>query len=61
MGGLETFLAMGGYGGYVWSAYAIAAVVLVANIIAARRDERAASGALSRASTTRRPADDAAP
>lgn len=34
MSSLETFLHMGGYGFYVWSSYAIAAVVLIANVIA---------------------------
>lgn len=29
---LSEFIAMGGYGGYVWSAYAICAAVLVVNI-----------------------------
>ena len=29
---LSEFIAMGGYGAYVWSAYAICAAVLVANI-----------------------------
>lgn len=29
---LSEFIAMGGYGAYVWSAYAICAVVLIANI-----------------------------
>lgn len=31
------FFAMGGYAGYVWGAYGFAAVVLLANIVAARR------------------------
>ena len=29
---LSEFIAMGGHGAYVWSAYAICAVVLIANI-----------------------------
>ncbi len=31
------FLAMGGYGFYVWSSYAAAALVLVFNVLGARR------------------------
>ncbi|MEO0974005.1 MAG: heme exporter protein CcmD, partial [Pseudomonadota bacterium] len=30
------FLAMGGYAGYVWSAVGITAVVMAANVVAAR-------------------------
>ena len=33
MKGLQEFLAMGGYGFYVWTSYGIALVVLVANIM----------------------------
>jgi heme exporter protein D len=42
MSGLEAFLHMGGYGPYVWSAYGLAAVVLVLNIALPIRAERAA-------------------
>jgi heme exporter protein D len=38
---LSQFLAMGGYGLYVWAAYGVAAVVMVANVLAARRRLRA--------------------
>ena len=31
------FLAMGGYAGYVWSAFGITAVVMAGNLVAARR------------------------
>lgn len=31
------FLAMGGYGLYVWGSYAVTAVVLILNVLAARR------------------------
>lgn len=31
------FLAMGGYGLYVWGSYAVTAAVLILNILAARR------------------------
>jgi len=30
---MKEFLYMGGYGFYVWGSYAIAAVVLIANIV----------------------------
>ncbi|RYU59972.1 heme exporter protein CcmD [Methylolobus aquaticus] len=33
----EHFLNMGGYAAYVWPAYGLAALVLAANLIAARR------------------------
>lgn len=35
------FLGMGGYGGYVWSAYGLTALVLIAQIWAAKRRHRA--------------------
>jgi len=34
---LSEFLHMGGYGGYVWSCYALTAAVLIGNAWAARR------------------------
>lgn len=37
---MAEFLAMGGYGAYVWSAYAIAAVVLGVSALGPRRAER---------------------
>jgi heme exporter protein D len=30
---LQEFLAMGGYGFYVWTSYGIATIILVANIV----------------------------
>ena len=36
---LAEFLRMGGYAGYVWSAYGLTALVLLLNWIAARRSE----------------------
>ena len=36
---LHEFLRMGGYGGYVWSAYGLTALVLLLNWVAARRRE----------------------
>jgi heme exporter protein D len=37
---LQEFFHMGGYAVYVWSSYAIALVVLVANIVAPIRQRR---------------------
>jgi heme exporter protein CcmD len=37
---LSEFLAMSGYGAYVWSCYGLALVVLVFNVWHARRDLR---------------------
>ncbi len=37
MGSIGEFFAMGGHGGYVWSSYAIAVVVIAALIVASRR------------------------
>lgn len=34
------FLAMGGYGLYVWGSYGVTAVVLILNVLAARRREK---------------------
>ncbi len=31
------FIAMGGYGGYVWGAVGLSVVVLIINVVAARR------------------------
>jgi heme exporter protein D len=39
---MNEFFAMGGYAFYVWSAYGIATVVIVAEIIAVRARRRAA-------------------
>lgn len=33
MTSLHEFLTMGGYAGYVWSAYAVATVVMIANAL----------------------------
>jgi heme exporter protein D len=37
MGGIGEYLAMGGHGGFVWSAYGIAVVVIGALIVTSRR------------------------
>lgn len=40
MNALEEFFAMGGYAVYVWSSYALAAVVLIWNAVQPLRRER---------------------
>jgi heme exporter protein D len=57
MQALSTFLHMGGYGAFVWSAYAIAALVLVLNLVLPRRAERAALARLRRRYRTCPPDD----
>ncbi len=56
---MAEFLQMGGYGAYVWSAWGITALVLVANIFGARARERASrrdlAGRLRRAARRQRP------
>jgi heme exporter protein CcmD len=37
---LQEFLRMGGYAGYVWTAYGLTTLVLVLNWLGARRCER---------------------
>ena len=37
---MSEFFAMGGYGFFVWTSYAITAIVLVANVIIACRKNR---------------------
>jgi heme exporter protein CcmD len=39
---MTEFLAMGGYGGYVWSSFALTAIILVFNVTSARRSHAAA-------------------
>ncbi len=38
---INEFIAMGGYGAYVWSAFGISAVVLAGNVLLSRHAERA--------------------
>ena len=45
---MKEFLAMGGYGVYVWSSYALAFIVLVANLYAAMRRRRRAFALIRR-------------
>ena len=61
MDALMAFFAMGGYGGYVWPAYLIAAAVLLALLIAALRGVRGQETRLAQLRQARRslPEDDA--
>jgi heme exporter protein D len=45
--GVHDFLAMGGYGAYVWTSYGLGAVVLGLVAFGARRAERRALDALA--------------
>ena len=40
MGGLSEFLAMGGHGGFIWSCYGLAALVLIGFLVSSLRDLR---------------------
>jgi len=51
---LTEFFAMGGYGGYVWPAYLIAAVVLLALLIASWRSVRGQESRLAALRQARR-------
>lgn len=44
-GGLGAFLAMGGYGFYVWTSYLVAAIAVAVEIVAVRARNRAAKRA----------------
>jgi len=46
---IGAFLAMGGYAAYVWPAYAVALIVLLAVALASLRELRAAETALAEA------------
>lgn len=48
-GSVSNFLAMGGYGGYVWGAYGVTLVLMVGEIVTVVRQHRAARAQLSRA------------
>ncbi len=57
MNGFSEFLAMGGYGGFVWPAYGIAFLVLAVLVVASLKSLRAAEAevaALEAASPRRR-------
>jgi heme exporter protein D len=45
---LSEFLNMGGYAAFVWPAFGATAVVMIANVLAARRRERAVQAQLRR-------------
>ena len=51
---LSAFLAMGGYGGYVWTAYLVAVVVLAALLVASLRSARKQEARLAALRQTRR-------
>ena len=42
-GGLSAFLAMGGYGFYVWTSYLVAAIAVAVEVVAVRARKRAAT------------------
>jgi heme exporter protein D len=44
----EAFLQMGRHGPYVWSAYGLSALLIVASLVSAVRSERAARQAVRR-------------
>ena len=44
---MNEFLNMGGYGFYVWGAYGVTALVIVAELVALRARRRAAAAAHS--------------
>jgi heme exporter protein D len=49
---LADFLAMGGYGGFVWSAYGLTALMLAAMTVASLKQLRAARRELAAAEKT---------
>jgi heme exporter protein D len=51
---LMEFLAMGGYGGYIWPAYLIAAVVLLALLVTSLRGARGQEARLATLRQARR-------
>ena len=48
MESLATYLDMGGHGGFIWPAYGVAALVLLAILVASLRGLRANQAALAR-------------
>ncbi len=51
---LESFLAMGGYAGFIWPTYILTAVVLVALLVASLKAARGAEKDLDAIQQTRR-------
>ncbi|MFO1321861.1 MAG: heme exporter protein CcmD [Burkholderiales bacterium] len=47
-GSVSNFLAMGGYGGYVWGAFGVTLVLMVGEIVTVVRQHRAARSHLAR-------------
>ena len=47
MASIETFLAMGGYAGFIWPAYAVAAAVLACLLVLSLRTLRRREAALA--------------
>ncbi len=54
MDAIDTFLAMGGYAGFVWPAYGVAAVVLIAMTVHALGAHRRTKQALDVAQASRK-------
>jgi len=52
MNELQQFLAMGGYGGYVWGAYGLVSLLLVGHLIAVIGHGRTARRIAGRSTTT---------
>ena len=61
MNAVSQFLDMGGYAGFVWPAYGIAAVVLVGLLVISRRELRAAEKTLDALSPEGGNAEDTPP
>ncbi len=53
MEAIAEFFAMGGHGGFVWPAFGVAAVVMVALLVVSLRQARANQAALDRLQATR--------
>lgn len=45
---MSEFISMGGYGGYVWSSFALTLIILVLNVTGARRRHTAARQSVAR-------------
>ena len=52
-GNLANFLEMGGYGGFVWSAYIVTAVLIAAELVSLRVQRRNAMQEVTRRTHTR--------
>ncbi len=55
MEAMAEFLAMGGHGAFVWPAFGVAAVVMVALLVSSLRQARANQAALDRLQALRPP------